>query len=67
MAGLRIGTYIDTLELENEALREKVKALEHRLKLIEKAALDKMVKGLQKEPVTYKIGLEIEEERNPVY
>jgi hypothetical protein len=34
MAGLRIGTYIDTLELENEALREKVKALEHKIKLL---------------------------------
>jgi hypothetical protein len=29
---MRVGSYIDTLELENEILRDKVKALEAQLK-----------------------------------
>ncbi|CAB4126219.1 hypothetical protein UFOVP153_29 [uncultured Caudovirales phage] len=32
---MRLGTYIDTLELENEFLREKVKSLEHKIKILE--------------------------------
>jgi predicted RNase H-like nuclease (RuvC/YqgF family) len=32
---MRLGTYIDTLELENEALREKVKALSYQVKMLE--------------------------------
>ena len=32
---MRLGTYIDTLELENEALREKTKALAYQVKMLE--------------------------------
>lgn len=37
---MRLGTYIDTLEIENELLRDKVKKLEQ-----EKAELESSMKG----------------------
>ena len=77
MPRLRIGTYIDTLELENDALREQLKAAKHKIKLLEEAKpyqelaeLRKSIKdGARLAEIAEKRlwGVSLEEERNPVY